>query len=56
MGLILAVGNMLGAFVASKFAVSWGPKFVRYILITAVTISAIKLLGLFDLIKSIVVA
>jgi hypothetical protein len=54
LGLILAVGNMLGAFVGAKATVSWGPKFVRYILLLAVSISAIKLLGLFDFIKSIV--
>ncbi len=44
MGLILAVGNMLGAFIASKFAVNWGAKFVRYILLLAILIAAIKLL------------
>ena len=54
LGLILAIGNMLGAFVGAKATVSWGPKFVRYILLIAVSVSAIKLLGLFDLIKSIV--
>ena len=54
LGLILAVGNMLGAFVGAKATVSWGPKFVRYILLIAISVSAIKLLGLFDLIKSIV--
>jgi hypothetical protein len=55
LGLILAVGNMLGAFVGAKATMSWGPKFVRYVLILAVSISAIKLLGIFDFIKSIVV-
>jgi hypothetical protein len=55
LGLILAVGNMLGAFVGAKATVSWGPKFVRYILLIAITVSSIKLLGLFDLLKSIVV-
>jgi len=54
LGLILAVGNMLGAFVGAKATVSWGPKFVRYILLIAVFVSAIKLLGGFELIKSIV--
>jgi hypothetical protein len=54
LGLILAVGNMLGAFVGAKATVSWGPKFVRYILLIAIIVSSIKLLGVFDLIKSIV--
>jgi uncharacterized protein len=48
-GFILAVGNMTGAFIGSKVAVSWGPKFVRYILLLAVLFSSLKLLGFFDL-------
>lgn len=43
-GLILAVGNMLGAFVGSRFAVSWGPKVVRYFLIFALLVAAVKIL------------
>ncbi len=49
-GLILAVGNMLGAFVASLFAVAWGAKYVRYILLAVILFSALKLLGLLDFI------
>lgn len=48
-GLILAVGNMLGALVASRFAVSWGAKFVRYILLIVILGSALKLLGVFNM-------
>lgn len=48
-GLILAVGNMIGAWLGAHTAVSWGPKFVRIILLVAVFLSAAKLLGLFDL-------
>ena len=51
-GLILAVGNMTGAWVASRMAVKRGAGFVRWILITVVVVSAVKLLGLFDLIIS----
>ena len=47
-GLTLAIGNMLGAFVASRLAVKKGPQLVRYILLFALIISASKLLGLFD--------
>jgi len=43
-GLILAVGNMIGALVASRFAVSWGPKFVRWILLVIVFAASIKLI------------
>ncbi|MEE4215310.1 MAG: sulfite exporter TauE/SafE family protein [Bacteroidales bacterium] len=48
-GLILAVGNMLGAWIGARTAVSWGPKFVRIILLLAVFVSALKILGVFDL-------
>jgi len=47
-GLILAVGNMIGAFIASRFAVSWGAKYVRYILLGVILLSSLKLLGVFD--------
>ena len=43
-GLILAIGNMLGAFIASRFAVSWGPKVVRTILLVIIFGAAVKLL------------
>gem|GEM_PF-2558291 len=47
-GLILAVGNMLGAWVATKMTVERGAEFVRYILIAVVVISALVLLGIWD--------
>ncbi|MEA2042750.1 MAG: sulfite exporter TauE/SafE family protein [Bacteroidota bacterium] len=43
-GLILAVGNMAGAFTATRFAVSWGPQVVRYILLIVILGAAVKLL------------
>lgn len=48
-GLILAVGNMLGAWIGARTAVSWGPKFVRIILLLAIFVSALKILGVFEL-------
>lgn len=48
-GLVLAVGNMLGAWVAARMAVEKGARFVRWILIAVVAVSAIFLLGLSDL-------
>lgn len=45
-GLILAIGNMLGAYVGARFAVKWGPKFVRYLLLTTIIVAAVKLLGI----------
>ncbi|MCH7658573.1 MAG: sulfite exporter TauE/SafE family protein [Bacteroidetes bacterium] len=50
-GLVLAVGNMAGAFIAAKFAMNWGAKFVRYVLLVVVIISSAKLLGLFEYIS-----
>ena len=47
-GLILAIGSMMGAYVGSRLAVSWGPSFVRLILLIAILGSSLKLLGVFD--------
>jgi len=53
-GLILAAGSMIGAYVASRVAVSWGPKFVRYILLGVILVAAVKFLGVFDWIKLLI--
>ncbi len=53
MGLILAVGNMAGAFIAAKFAVNWGVKFVRYILLIVIIFASVKFLGLFEYISGL---
>ena len=47
-GLTLAVGNMAGAYIASRLAVKKGAKFVRYILLFALVAMAAKLFGIFD--------
>ena len=52
MGLTLAVGNMLGALVASRLAVRKGAPFVRFILIAVIVVSAIKFLGIWDYVLS----
>lgn len=43
-GLILALGSMLGAWLATKTAVKQGTAFVRYILLIAILGSAVKLI------------
>lgn len=43
-GFILAIGNMGGALVASRVAVSWGANFVRWVLILVILLAAGKLL------------
>lgn len=48
-GGLLAVGQGFGALIASRFAVSWGPKVVRVILLVAILASALELTGAFDL-------
>ena len=45
-GLTLAVGNGLGAMVASRLAVKRGEKFVKLVLLIAILIGATKLLGI----------
>lgn len=52
-GLILAIGNMLGALVGSRVGVSWGPKFVRILLLFTLFIAALNLLGIIDYILSL---
>ncbi|MFC2096946.1 sulfite exporter TauE/SafE family protein [Bacteroidota bacterium] len=49
-GLLLAIGNASGAYLASRFAVSWGPKFVKIVLLIIIFLAAMKLLGVIDLI------
>jgi uncharacterized membrane protein YfcA len=49
-GIILAAGQGLGGWLASKVAVSWGPRVVRIILLVAVMASALKLTGAIDLV------
>lgn len=48
-GLFLALGNMLGAYIASKWAIKWGNKFIWYVLLISIAGSALKLVGFFDL-------
>lgn len=45
-GAALAAGSMLGGWLGTKMTVSWGPAFVRVILIAAVIASSSHLLGL----------
>ena len=43
-GLLLAVGNAGGAYIASRWAISWGPAFVRYVLIVVIVLAGARLL------------
>lgn len=46
-GLILSCGNMLGAWIGTRLSVKWGAKYIRYILLLALIVVALKLFGLF---------
>lgn len=46
-GLILAAGNMTGAWLGAKFAVKGGSKYIRYVLILALIIVILNLFGVF---------
>ncbi len=46
-GLVLAVGNMAGAFVAARYAVRLGARFVRYILLVTLVVASAKMFSLF---------
>jgi uncharacterized protein len=52
-GFIHAIGNIIGAFIASRFAVSWGANFVRWVVIVVIVVFASDLLGIIH-IKEIV--
>ena len=52
-GLILAVGNGFGGWVAARMAVKQGAGFVRYLLIAVVVVSAANLLGVVDFIRNL---
>ena len=52
LGLLLAAGNMLGAWWAARLAVQKGAPWVRQLLILIVAFSAAYLLGLFDLLAA----
>lgn len=50
-GLIMAIGSMLGAWVGARVAVKRGAVFVRWLLIAVVLVSAADLLGVFELVR-----
>jgi uncharacterized protein len=51
-GLTLAAGNMLGAYIAAKVAIKQGTKFIRIILLVVLFAASMDLLGVFRLIFS----
>ncbi|MGZ2370654.1 sulfite exporter TauE/SafE family protein [Ancylomarina sp. YFZ004] len=47
MGLIAAIGNIIGGVVASQFALSWGANFVRWLLILIVVLFSLHVFDFF---------
>lgn len=52
-GLNLALGNGIGGYLGSSFSIKKGDKWIKIIMVIAVALMAAKLLGLFDLIISL---
>jgi uncharacterized membrane protein YfcA len=52
-GLVHAVGNVIGAYVASKWAIKFGSNFIRWIMIVLIVVSVAQMFGIIDL-KSVV--
>lgn len=48
-GLILAIGNVIGAFIASRLAVSKGVVFVKWVIVIVVLLTAADMFGLYDM-------
>jgi hypothetical protein len=46
-GIILAVGNAIGAWLSAKISIRRGEKFIRFFLIVAVIIMSLELFGIF---------
>ncbi len=44
LGFILAIGSMLGAWVATRVAIKRGAEFIRWFMLVAILVSAVKLL------------
>ena len=44
MGLVLAVGNMTGAWIGAKIAVKGGAALIRYVVLVAILAAATKLI------------
>jgi hypothetical protein len=47
-GLVHAIGNIIGAYIASHFAVAWGANFVRWVMIVIIAITVLHLFGIVD--------
>jgi uncharacterized membrane protein YfcA len=51
-GIIVGIGNVLGAFVGTRLAVSYGPKLARIILMVGLVFSVLKIFGVVKIFAS----
>ena len=48
-GLTHSIGNIIGAYIASKWAIEWGVNFVRWVMIVIIFLSSLQMFGFIDL-------
>lgn len=48
-GLTHAIGNIIGAYIASKWAIEWGANFVRWMMVAIIALSILQMFGVIDL-------
>lgn len=48
-GLVHSIGNVIGAYFASKYAVSWGANFIRWMIVMVIIFTSADLLGIIDI-------
>lgn len=48
-GLVHSIGNIIGAYVASKYALSWGAGFIRWFIIAIIIVTCVDLFGIIDI-------
>ncbi|MCK5781940.1 MAG: sulfite exporter TauE/SafE family protein [Flavobacteriales bacterium] len=48
-GFTLAIGNVIGAYVASKYAIKRGAEFVRWVILAVVLLTSANIFGIIDL-------
>jgi uncharacterized protein len=47
-GLVHSIGNVVGAYLATKFAVKWGANFVRWVILAVIVVTILQIFGLFN--------
>ena len=48
-GLVHSIGNVIGAYIGSKWAIEWGMSFVKWVMIIIIFLSSLQMFGMIDL-------